>query len=162
MHSAKLRQDCGVSTDYSGYTSRPELKLHGVPNLDSAYDKLNVKWALRLADKLPSDTSDDLKRDLWSDLSQNPHRGAKFSGGTICTSSVMYSFEKDCVLDGEDCWRLQGWPADFATSPEFSSAEKKSLAAEGFHLPSIAVIFAAVYFNPYASWWKTTTSQAGP
>ncbi len=143
-----------MSTGYQGYTTRPEVKLVGVPQLPRHLDKLNLVWGIRLKGRLPNESSADLKRGLWCDVSQNVHRGSQLGlGGTLTTSTLMYSFERDCVLDGEDHMRLQGWPIALAASDDFSSAEKKELAGEGYNLACLAVACTGCYFNPYGSWW---------
>ena len=159
LHSAQQRQAAGISTDYDGYTRHSDVRLRGVPDLPRVHDKLNIRWALRLKRALAGESSSSLKSGLWCDLSQNTHRGSGETvgfGGTLCTSSLMYSFEQDVVLDGVDTMMLQGWPRDMASSAEFTNAGKKELAGEGYHLACFALVAYGVYLNPYATWWKTS------
>jgi hypothetical protein len=153
-HSADQRERCVISSDFSGWTSRPGIKLTGVPTLPRALDRLNIMWATRLNEMKVGDTSERLRRDLWVDLSQNPHRGsAAGTPGTLCASSLIYSFEHDCTLDGEDALLLQGWSSEFAGSSEFSTSEKREMAGEGYHIPSFAIVCLSFYLNPYGGWW---------
>jgi hypothetical protein len=154
-HSARTRQKHTLSAGFAGYSTRPEVKLHGVPNNPRLVDKLDIVWGMELKRHPAEVTSAQVKAGLFCDLSQNVHRSTgKLNGCTLCTSSCIYSFEKDCVLDGEDAMLLQGWPLDVAASDELSSAEKQELAGEGFHLPSFALVASAFYMNPWGSWWK--------
>jgi hypothetical protein len=158
--SQSVKTAAEISGDFTGYTDRPEVKLIGVPDLDRVRDALNVRWGLRLKTKDSGKagiTSKALKDNLWQDLSQNVNRGrgaaSEGLGGTLCKGSCWYSYSADCVIDGQDCLTLQGWPLKLASDPFFSNSEKKEVAGEGYHMGCIGVVQTAFFLNPYAPWW---------
>jgi len=156
-HRAKLAQDLGITAEYSGYTSRHDVKLVGVPKLATAHTVLNFAWAKRMQEfeDRPTTPSSEMRRGLFANLSQSLiWHFSSVGGSTLCASSAFYSFEQDCILDGTDMMELQGFGYVASRDRTFSSTEKRTLAGESFHLPSYGTVVFAFYLNPYAPWWK--------
>jgi len=157
-HSASTKNIAGLAQDTKPYTSRPDIKLLGVPEVPRVRDMIDVHWSLRLqATKGTAWSSKKLRQGLWLDLSQNVHWGRSATqglGGTLCKGSCWYSYEQDCVLDGIDHMLLQGWPTETANDPSLSDAERKEIAGEGYHLGSFATCVMGFFLNPYAPWWR--------
>jgi hypothetical protein len=106
--SAASRSMNEVSSDFDGWTSRPDVKLRGVPRMSRAKNTLNVQWARRLGSARATATSLELRENLWCDLSQCVARKTAAAGssfglpGILCTSGLWYSFAADATLDGTD------------------------------------------------------------
>ena len=66
--------------------------------------------------------------------------------------STVYSYLKDELLGPDAHFAAQGQPS-FPCLRHLSPAEIRSLAGEGFALPSISTMMAAFYYNPWAPWW---------
>jgi hypothetical protein len=150
-----------VSSSFDGISSAG-FRLRGVPKLDRIRDTLQVHWAKRLSSfaKQPTATSVEIRRNFWADISQCVGRKTSTSGptfglpGALCTSSLWFSFEADCCLDGTDVLAIQGWPKAVAEDDFFNSSQKRELGGEGFNLGSFAMVFYAVSLNPFAPWWQ--------
>ncbi len=122
---------CGQFLWFSGWTDRPDVSLIGVPGNPRVMDRLNITWATRMKTLKASDTSEKLRRNVWCDISQNPHRGTMSgSPGTLCVGSMPYSFEKDCTLDGEDALALQGFPIFFLPAQSLTTPKRESSPAK--------------------------------
>ncbi len=146
-------------TAKSPYTSRPEVKLLGMPRTDRFLDAVNTYWGIKLIKAVAANkgySSSDLRSGLWLDVSQSIHRTASHLGGpgVLTTSSLPYSFEFDTVIDGEDMLSIQGFPKSVSMDDDFSSFEKHQLAGESFHLGVVGVESYALYLNPWAPWWQ--------
>ncbi len=152
-----MKQKCEVTAEYTGYTTRPELKLSGVSQHPRHYDALNALWGMKCnahaaGGRIP--TSKQVKEGLWIDLSQNLDRAASGNKSALCTSSAWYSYQHDFVLDGNDALSIQGHPEVLVQDPLLTSSQKKTLAGESFHLACFGVLMFATYLNPWAEWWK--------
>ncbi len=170
IESAAVHTELLVSSSFAGCTSRPEVKLRGVPDVSRVYDYLNLTWATRLAQFAsdPTRTSVQLKADMWIDVSQcvsDDRRGTKEGAsfgkpGVLFTSGLWYNCAEDVFLDGEDLLRLQGWPHSITADSVFSSCEKRELAAEGFNLGCFRAVFYAFFVNPPGPWWGDSSHTA--
>ncbi len=160
----KIKQKAGLPIDYSGWTSRPDVKLTGVPDGRRYRDALDTLWGIKVnaaatGGRIPQ--SQDVRRGLWINLSQNVDRiGKSGSPGSLCTSGLWYSYEFDFALDGSDMLALQGFPQYLVHDPNLSSHEKRNLAGEAFNLPCFGLVMFALYLNPWAPWWKGPAGAA--
>ena len=155
LYAARARKKAGLSTTYNGYTTRADICLGGVPDLDRCRELLDLTWGVRIQEfsDRPDISSRVLKKDLFVDLSQNPRSVRSCSGETLCTTGCWYSFEQDEVLDGCDTLCLQGMPAEVSFSPDLSQAEKRELAGESFHFACYTSVATAFWLNPWGGWW---------
>lgn len=155
-HSGKIHSAMGVSSNFKGWTGRPDVTLNGVPRTARCMDVLDMAWAhrLSLADRLAS--SSDLKADFWANVAQAVQRRPWGGPGTLTTNGVWYSFQRDTVLDGLDAMRLQGLPPSGLAG--LSNSQKKELAGEAFNVPCMASFVAALYLQPFAEWWQAVSS----
>ena len=135
------------------------MTLVGVPDHPRFGDAVDVFWALKLNQAVKSGqgvSSAELRKDLWLDVSQQISRTATHNGllGVLTTSSLFYSYERDCVLDGEDTLCIQGFPKAVSMDDELSNHEKQHLAGEAFHLGTVGSVIYAAYLNPWGPWWS--------
>lgn len=150
--SGRVRADLGISSGFADWTSRTDIALLGVPRTERILDLLNIAWGARLQAMPKSSSTVDLRRGYWCNLSQEVQRRPWGSAKTLTSRGLWYSFEKDVTLDGADVMRLQGAP--FGRTANLSSAALKDLAGESFFIPSVASFIVAIYYQPYACWWK--------
>ncbi len=153
-HSAKVRDELGKSAAFSGWTSLPTTKMHGLPPTPRNLDILDCAWAHRLSQASPDATVASLVKDFWANPSQGVQRHPWTTGGGVLTPrSIWYSFEKDSCLDAVDFLRLQGLPTRVDTTT-LSDSELRDLAGDGYPCPLIAMAFLALYYQPLAVWWS--------
>ncbi len=159
---ASARTNIGISSGFTGYTSRPDVRLIGVPALPRLHEALNLAWAKQmLVIANPLATTSDLQKNFWFDVSQGVGRKLTSSlttfgrPGTLCNGGLWFSFEEGVVLDGEDFLRLQGWPRAIYLDETFTSSEKRELGSEGFHLGCFASVLYGFYINKCAPWWHS-------
>ncbi len=155
--TVSLKNQYEVDTRYSGYTTRPEIELCGIPTSDRFRDAINSFWVIQMAlaaDKGHVPASIDLRRNLWLDVSQEISRLHSGKPGALCSSGCWYSFEQDFALDGQDRLCLQGFPDRVSSDPDTNSVEKRRLAGEAYNLACYSTVAFAVYLNPWGAWWK--------
>jgi hypothetical protein len=156
-HMNSIRNTYELSTEYEGYTKKPDIRLCGVPRIPRVLGAIDTFWGIKakLANKGGKVVGNhQLKEGLWLDVSQQVHRLHSGRPGVLCTGALWYTFEFDCVLDGQDALALQGFPEFVASSDLFSSSEKRRLAGEAYHLGSFAAVAFAWYCNPWGQFWK--------
>lgn len=80
------------------------------------------------------------------DISQNPERRA-FSRNDVAkcftTASILYAFQRDCVILPIEMMALQGHRHSLALPPNLGVEELKNLAGMGICLPNLALILLA-------------------
>ena len=135
--SSQAKTKLQVPKVVRGWTSKPHIKLRGVPRSQRMIDIINTAWEVKLQQSPVELLEQDMSTDFWCDLSQCISRSPWFTGTlrTLTTSSIIYSFERDLVLTGSDHMRLQGWPDRFLRgTPE---SDLQQLAGEGTSLPLV-------------------------
>ena len=97
-HTAKLRDQMGVTTDYSPWTSRRGLKLLGFPDCDRARDLVNMAWADRIRKAKGRTDLETLRSDYYVDLAQAVQRKPWGGLGTICQGTLASTcLQNGCV-----------------------------------------------------------------
>ena len=146
-----------IGRDTQAWTSRADVQLKGVPNVPRILDLLNVCWSLRLQkrskEKTARTTTEDLRRDLWVDLSQGVARKPlKMKPHLFRTSTINYSYEKDQALSGKEHMMLMGWPGHVLTG--FDDHLLRTLAGECYSMPIATALDFIMYCNPWGEWWQ--------
>jgi len=161
--SANVRSTIGVSADFRGWSSRPDISLIGIPKTPRVLDLLDIGWAIQLAKFGPpgSVTSTQARRGLWANVTQTVQRKPFGPPGCLATHSLWYSYEHDFTIDGQDALRLQGFPLGSAPKSSFTNAQLFDLAGEGFHAASVGSFLYAFLLNPYGPWWERSHCQKG-
>jgi hypothetical protein len=161
LHTTQVRSEMNIPRHYKPWSaSRPELQAH--PNLgERAIDVIDVAWADRLQQqsrrKVGSTTEAALAMGYFANVSQavqrHPffHRGA----GTLCKSSLLYSFEGQFVLTGGDHLAALGFPNRVAYGSTLEDSEKRNMAGEAFALPCAASVLCGIFLNSHATWWRS-------
>jgi hypothetical protein len=133
-------------------------------------DILDTAWGHRLK-KEHAEASDagrqplshsELTQGFFADVSQSITRRAWGVEPlrTLTQSTVLYSFQHDAIVRPEHHFRFQGWGVGLNLS-RLSPTQMRSLAGEGFALPSIGTaLWSAVLVR--GPWWdeqdgRTTT-----
>ncbi len=152
-HSGDMRRSVGVSSEFAGWSQRPDKRLIGLPRLPRLVDVLDVAWGSRLMQAAPSETASSLAKDFWCNVSQAVQRTPwLFNGGCLTPQAVWYAFERDVVLDGRDFFAIQGLPKNVKTAG-LSDSNLRDLGGDSYSCPVIATGVLALYFQPFAQWW---------
>jgi hypothetical protein len=159
-YTVTVRLGFGVGPDFAPWTS--SHKLHGVPKgCPRVVDLIDVAWiaALSKISKLPPDeqvTANMCSIGLFADLSQAVQRKpwSRDFVRTLHIGSLIYSFEADCVFGSHMLLRMQGFPANFASSGSTRSIQ--ALAGESWSLPAAASAIYAAFLCDQGPWWKPT------
>ena len=153
--SAELRRQNNLPRHSKPWTSRSTTQLHGVPDLPRVHDVLNCCFAIERS-RNPRTGTAGLTKDLFVDWSQSVERKPWSRGAirTACTSTMLYSFERDMALTGCNMLQLLGWSATRLPSSRMSDANLKLLAGEAYSLPWVTMLHALLYANPWGEWWR--------
>lgn len=158
--SVAMRSSLKISSGYNSWTRAgaiPGVQCLGVPRHPRFLDVLDCAWAARLR-KIGGAGLEACRKGWFVNLSQGVCRRPWGPGTrTLCTSSLVYSYEMDRVLRGDDAMRLQGWPRH--KLHKFSSHTLRDLAGEAFALPTMACVMYCLYLNPMAPWWKPAVAE---
>ncbi len=162
VHSSTVRAGLSVDPSFSPWTTREGTKLLGVPrNCPRVLDLIDIAYtaALRRNIKRPIKDRlfvDALIADLYVDLSQACQRKPWSDGGglkTLTTSSIIYSFRLDLIIDSKALFKLHGFPDDLRLF-SLSESSRRSLLGETWSLPCAGIAFYAFVLNSQAPWWK--------
>jgi hypothetical protein len=149
-NSSSLRTQAGITVGHSPWTQRQGIELRGVPRLDRNIDMIDYRWAMRTKKKPKTDTA-TLKNNAWVNLLQQQSRHDAMNPGCLTSGALYYSYDRDCLLDGEDFMRLQGAPE--GSGGAASNRQLYNLGGEAFHAPSIAAAVYSYYLNGEAPWY---------
>ena len=98
----KVRSDLGIPADARPFQSRRQTRL--VASMSARQrDVLDVAEAVRLYRRIPL-------AGFYCDISQCVTSKPWGSLGVLCTSSVVYDFEHDCMLSELGMLAAQGYP----------------------------------------------------
>ena len=161
--SADVRAKYQLSSSFAGWTNDPGGRsICGAPAVHRLQDLVNVAWGVRVKTAGNSNKGRDaLAHNYFVDLSQSVKREPWSEGmDVLTTSSIIYAFSEDRVLEGSEHVRLQGHPAGQSPETQFSDYECRSLAGEAFAAPCIAVASAAFMLNPWAAWRRPAPISA--
>ena len=150
--SAKCRANAGFSATYSPWTKRQDVKLIGVPRLPRHLDLIDYRWGLRLQ-RNPTSSSEELRTGCWANVLQLMQRSDGMGPTCLTTGAMFYSYEHDCLLDGEDFLRLQGAPLN--SGGNVSSTQLRIMGGEAFHSGSIAAVVYSLYLSKDAPWYSS-------
>ena len=158
-HSVAIRTGLGVTVNFQPWTSKPGISLHGIPcHLARVVDLINCAHIdtmtknMSLSEDLRKPEA-DLRKGFVVDCSQAVQR--KPWGHyvkTLHTSSMIYSFECDCLLSVKTLFRLHGYPQSVQLTQ--SESAQRSLIGESWSLPCAAVALYSYYLNPKGPWWS--------
>ena len=105
----------------------------------------------------------ELVAGLWANPAQAVERSPVLHRPpTLTGTTIIYSYEKDLALTGDDHLRILGWGKRMAPSELFSEADRRSLAGDGFSVPIAASLCFAYYMNPFAPWWPQPRHPVAP
>jgi len=150
-HSSRTRTDLGAPRRSFEWTSKPHLRLVGVPESERQRDLLDVAWISRLKEATPSETEVDLRKGFWCDLSQSVLRKPWSSRlRNFKSRGHLYSYEKDRCLSGSDQLRVLGWPKRFFDG--VSQCEQLNLSEYATSMPLTCMLELCLWANPYGSW----------
>ena len=92
---------------------------------------------------------------FFADLSQCVSRTPwGTSLGTVCTSSIIYDFEKDSVISSDMLLGLMGFlPGSFDLS-EVSASKQRRMIGEAIFVPNLTAAVMGVYLNPHNPLWR--------
>ena len=147
-----------MSAHAAPWTDRPDVILRVLPRLDRHKDLLNIRWQQKMI-KLPGRTSDELRKDTWANVLQMVRRNDTLKPQCLTIGLLMYSFEYDTLLDGEDHLRIQGAPAGTAQAAVVSDTQAKDLAGESYHVASLVAVIYAAYLVDLSPWWMQQHAQ---
>lgn len=159
-YSAQIRHTLNVTSDFAPWTTRKDVRLHGVPqDCRRILDVIDVAWihALRVNAEAPEEhqkTMQDLRKEFFVDVSQAVQRRPWSRGcaRTLHTGSLLYSFEVDCLFSSIFLLRLHGYPARL-NADCVSHREAQLLAGESWALPTAGMILYAAFLAKAAPWW---------
>ena len=97
---------------------------------------------------------------MWNNLGQDIGRITYGKPGTLTSTCLWFSYEKDVALDGVDHMLLQGFPAHLYPEGLMSSSVLKKAAGEAYSAPEIAKFVYAYFLNEHAPWWKSDDLKA--
>ncbi len=148
-----------MSPNYSGWTSLPGVTLSGLPALDRVKDVVDVAWGVRVKQFPAATTRKEMMKGWWCNASQAVQREPWCEGGgAVTTSSMWYSYERDCAFDALDGLRIHGMPS-LLKLQGLSERELRDLAGEGFSVPISTVFCSAFYYLPWANLWCQSASS---
>ena len=131
-NSTRVRNKLQITGDWKPWTSRPGVRLKGVPKNERIYDLLDCAYADRLV-KLQRSGEPVLdavaSRDLYADFSQGVQCETWGYLQTMCPRTTIYSYENDAVLPKSSFAFAQGWEA------EEIKGEPLTALGDGFHCP---------------------------
>ena len=154
--SVDARRARKLPSDSKLWTSRPEVKLRGLPDSQRQRDYLDVLFGSAVVQN-PGVDAASLAKNLWGDPSQNVDRipkKHKKGVGTLTTSTALYSFECDAVLSGAAGIQLMGWHRGAAPMEQVSESTARNLAGDSFSVPLAALMQCALFWNPHTPWWS--------
>lgn len=97
--------------------------------------------------KMPRGQKRDALKNVFIDISQNPCRrpftNAEGITGTMTTSSLYYSFERDAAVTPYEQLLWHGHSRTMRVLQSTTSAQLKSLAGEGMSLPCVGTVLWA-------------------
>ena len=143
-HSVSIRTAMGVTPEFYPWTSKPGVFLHGVPKVCArVVDLINCAYidTLKKNAALPIDQQrpwSELRKGLMVDCSQAVQRkpwGCQIK--TLTTSTMVYTFECDCLLTSRMLFRLHGYPKLVQLTQ--SEGLQRSLIGESWSLPCAGV-----------------------
>ena len=77
------------------------------------------------------------------------------SGHVAARGAILYSFEADDVMSGNDILLSQGWPESIPGQfSGITDAQRKDLGACSVSLPCISSILGPFFYQPFAPWWE--------
>ena len=143
LHSVNLRDSLKVSAHAAPWTDFPKVKMQGLSERQK--DLLNCGM-LATKKKFPRLPISILRKGLWCDVSQGHSRKPWFDKlATLCTSTVLYSYEKDATMSGHGHLLLVGHSPQCAPASKFSEAECRDLAGESYSAPWIHAIVLSMF-----------------
>ena len=152
--SAETRDLLGMHADARPWTCMPHVKLQGLPATDRFKDVLDVCFG-HVQRKSPTLPWPKLVTSLWANAGHSVQRlPVSTKPETLTHNAVIYSYEQDRALTGDEHLRLLGWGKRMAPREIFTEADRRSLAADGFSVPISAQVCYAYYLKPYAPWWR--------
>ena len=129
--------------------------LPGLPTNAKAREVLDIAFyiARNLNPKLPTR---ELTENLIVDCGQSIiNIGVEDKGVApkIRHSTLFYSFGEDGFLGPGSCLPILGWPKNLDTSC-CGKKELQELVGQSHSVPSVAVLLAVMYSNPFGPWWS--------
>ena len=155
MDSDLWRKELQVSKAYRPWTSQAKVKLAGLPKQDRVRDLVDLVAADRLCKQdMQGSKSIDVKsimQPVVVDVSQSHKRRVHTRRDIhpcLTTSSSWYDYHLDRMVVPHENFLLQGHSHSHMLQgcPVLTSAEFRELAGEGFALPSVATVLAAVLY----------------
>lgn len=149
--SVQLRDQLRLGATARPWTSR--AKLRGLPDVERMRDVLDVCFA-HMRQKHPNVPVAELIKSLWANPGQAVQRKPiRKKPDTLASNTILYSYEKDCVLSGDSHLVLLGWPKHSAPLTHVTEAECRDMSANGFSVPIACQLMKAFYLCPFAPWW---------
>ena len=102
--SGQQRRKLGLSADYDHWTTAPGITCHGIPaNALRFHDSLDIGWGATVKKPENKDKGTlELRKGLWNNLGQDIARITYGKPGTLTSTCLWFSYEKDVALDGVD------------------------------------------------------------
>ena len=149
--SLAIRHELQIPAQSTPWTSRPRVRLLGIPRTPRVMDCVDVCFAA-MQQKYPELSIEQLIKGMFCNTSQSVARlPVSRSFPTPCTSSVVYSYEHDTLVSGRATMKLLGWP-DSALPRDVSETLYKGLSGDGFSAPISSMLMTVFFANPWAPW----------
>ena len=149
------RQELKMPASYKPWTAQAHVRLAGLPKQDRVRDLVDLVAADRLCGESTRGRQGKDVRSLMQpcvvDVSQSHKRRVHTSRENIhpclTTSSSWYDYRLDRMVVPHESFLLQGHSHSHMLQgcPVLTSADFRELAGEGFALPSVATVLAAVF-----------------
>ena len=176
---ANMRQSLGLGEAYAPWTSRPEIRLRGLPAQFNSCNFQNECLDLRFArwcvnNGRPCDT-DEFPGYLMTDVRQHVQRNGISGKVTLLTGSNVYWYLKDRILVPEEHLFSLGWGDDVQLSGIERSLDgskrsrktsnhkhkTKDLAGNAMALPCLAsVVYAGLLASDTSVFSEPCTDSA--
>ena len=164
--SLEVRGMLGVSPNFAPWTSRKEFRGTGLPQgkgKKRVYDLVDIS-AMQVCKRAglsavcSQKTMRHAVKDVILDVSQS-HKRPTYSNQAgvarcLCTSSDLYSYKEDRVLEPMEHVLMQGHSSSVVIPESLSSGDVRSIAGESIALPCLGCIIWAIYTSvgfPFAA-----------
>lgn len=156
VQATTMRSKWNVPMNFAPWTGATTFVGQGVPRSKRALELIDLGFIDACkrsrtqidATSAKASGSSGVLRDLVVDISQNPCRSPWSRPGgnahTLCTSTQLYSYNLDRMLEADEYLLLQGYKESVNTD-QLSSDAVRSMAGEGIALPCLASVLYCIH-----------------